>query len=229
MEHNGTNHGLLSVNPAQVYMARQEGARGGWARKQLDEQTVKNICIMTYLFHILSQLWIPIHIVTPTASVQCFPSATRCQDVSQDMLGNFGDDKNRQEQVEHDRVGCRSLGVILPQRRLGMWQTAELLWRGKNTRGSPGRTSVLGLNTHQTQFCFTPLDPAALQPGGCWATCGGFTVLPNLSKPHHVIRDKDRGLGYSTSILPVSHKAAHPWPPEEPNHTATTLAPVCTS
>lgn len=48
---------------------------------------------MTYLFHILSQLWIPIHIVTPAASVQCLPSATLCQDVSQDELRNFGDDK----------------------------------------------------------------------------------------------------------------------------------------
>ncbi len=142
------------------------GGEGDWARKQLDEQTVENICIMTYLFHILSQLWIPIHIVTPAASVQCLPSATRCQDVSEDGLGNFGDDKNRQEQVEHDRVGCRSLAVLLPQRRVAMWQTVELLWRGKNTGDSPGRTSVVGLEPHQTWFCFTPSDPAVLQPGG---------------------------------------------------------------
>lgn len=150
--------------------------------------------------------------MTPAASVQCLPSATRCQDVSQDGLGNFGDDENRQEQVEHDRVGCRSLGVLLPQRRVAMWQTAELLWRGKNTGDSPGRTSVVGLEPHQTWFCFTSSDPAALQPegGGHRAICRGFTVLPNLPKPHHVIRDKDRGLSYSTSILPASHKAAHP-------------------
>lgn len=148
-------------------MWQDKGERGGGrARKQLDEQTVENICIMTYLLHILSQLWIPIHIVTPAAVVQCFPSAALCQDVSRDRLGNFGDDKKRQEQVEHDRVGCRSLGVLLPQRQAGTWQTAELLWRGKNTAGSPGRTSVLGLEPHQTWFCFTPLDPAVLQPGG---------------------------------------------------------------
>lgn len=133
-------------------------------------------------------------------------------DVSEDGLGNFGDDKNRQEQVEHDRVGCRSLGVLLPQRQVGMWQTAELLWRGKNTGGSPGRTSVVELEPHQTWFCFTPLDPAVLQPGRGAPSYlyGGFTVLPNLPKPHHVIRDKDRGLSYSTPILPASHKAAHP-------------------
>lgn len=27
---NGINHALLSVNPTQVYMARQGGASGGW-------------------------------------------------------------------------------------------------------------------------------------------------------------------------------------------------------
>lgn len=29
MGHNGTNHGLFSVNPAQVYMARQVEEEGG--------------------------------------------------------------------------------------------------------------------------------------------------------------------------------------------------------
>lgn len=164
-----------STLPRFMWQGRREwGEVGGWARKQLDEQTVKNICIMTYLFHILSQLWIPIHIVTPAATVQCFPSATWCQDVSQDRLGNFGDDKNRQEQVEHDRVGCRGLGVLLPQRRLYSGRLQSCLWRGKNTGGSPGRMSVLGLEIHQTQFCFAPLNPAVLQLGGRW----GAAKLP---------------------------------------------------
>lgn len=35
MGHNGTNHGLFSVNPAQVYKARQaEEERGGGASKE---------------------------------------------------------------------------------------------------------------------------------------------------------------------------------------------------
>lgn len=71
------------------------------------------------------------------------PICNPCQDVvSQDGLANFGDDKKRQEQVEHDRVGCRSLGVLLPQRRLAMWQSAELTGRGERGGGSPGRTPV---------------------------------------------------------------------------------------
>lgn len=156
--------------------------------------------------------------MTPAASVQRFPSATRCQDVSQDRLGNFGDDGNRQEQVEHDRVGCRSLGVLLPQRQVEMWQR-----RGKNAGGSQGRVSAVGLDTHQTWFCFAHLDPAATDRGLLSYLWG---LLPNLPKPHHVIRDKDRGLGCSTSILPVSHKAAHPWPPEDPSNTAAAPAPV---
>lgn len=83
------------------------------------------------------------------------------------VLGNFGDDENRQEQVEHDRVGCQSLGVLLPQRRAGMRQTAELPCRGeRKSRGSPGRMSVVGLEPHQAWFCFIPSDPAVLQPGG---------------------------------------------------------------
>lgn len=61
------------------------------------------------------------------------------------------------------------------------------------------------------------------------AICGSFKVLPNLPNPHHVIRDKDRGLGYSTSILLVLHKTAHPWTTEGPGNTATRPAPLPTT
>lgn len=111
----------------------------------------------------------------------------------------LGTTKKRQEQVEHDRVGCRSLGVLLPQRQVG-----TLLRRGKNIGDSLGRTSVVGLEPHQTWFCFTPSDPRCVT-APLPVICRGFTVLANLPTPLHVIRDKDSGLSYSTSILLASH------------------------
>lgn len=158
--------------------------------------------------------------MTPAASVQCLPSATRCQDVSGGRAGRlWGTTKNRQEQVEHDRVGCRSLGVLLPQRQVGMWQTAVPLWRGKNTEGGglPGENVCGGIRSppdlvllHTTRPCCVTAGGGGGGGGVHRAICGGFTVLPNLPKPLHVIRDKDRGLSYSTSILLASQKTAHP-------------------
>lgn len=58
--HDGTSPRPRSVGAARVFTSRvrgeQGGGDGGGARKQLDEQTVENICMMTYLFHVLSQL-----------------------------------------------------------------------------------------------------------------------------------------------------------------------------
>lgn len=107
---------------------------------------------MTKFFHILSQQWIPIHIVTPAASVQWLPSATLCQDVSQDSLENFRDGFNRQQQVEHDSVGCWSLCVISLQHWI-----ERLTWgeKTKEQGSSPGKKDVVGLESHKTQFCFT--------------------------------------------------------------------------
>lgn len=107
----------------------------------------------------------------PHCDTSCLgPMPPICNSVSGCLRGRcwetLGTTENRQEQVEHDRVGCRSLGVLLPQRQVGTWRTAELLWRGKNTGDSPGRTSAVGLEPQQARFCFTPSDPAVLQPGG---------------------------------------------------------------
>ena len=66
MGHNGTHHGLLPVNPVRVYIARQGGARGTEHANSWMNKPGENICIMTYLSHILFQLWIPINVVTPT-------------------------------------------------------------------------------------------------------------------------------------------------------------------
>lgn len=119
---------------------------------------------------------------------------------------------------------ARQSGLPEP-RRGGMCKTAAPLRRGGGG-GSPGRTSVVGLEAQQTWFHFTPADPAVLPLGGGGWICGGFTVLPNLPKPLRVIRDKDRGLRYSTSILRASQKTGHPEPPQEPlTAAAATPAP----
>ena len=168
---------------------------------------------MTYLFHILSQLWILIHIVTPAASVQCLPSATRCQDVSEDGLGNFGDDGK-----PTGASRARQSGLPEPRRAsppAAGWNVAD---RGaaverKEHRGLPGENVCGRIRAPTGPVLLHTLRPCCVTArggGGHRDICRGFTVLPNLPKPHHVIRDKDRGLSYSTSILPASHKAAHP-------------------
>lgn len=108
--------------PSDPSMSEKSKASGAvCARKHLCEQTVKNICIMTYLFNILSQLWIPIHVVTPAAPVQCLPSATRCQDVSQEPAPKLW---GRQRATGASRA--RQSGLLSPSgRRQGVWQTVE--------------------------------------------------------------------------------------------------------
>lgn len=95
MGHNGINDVLSSVNPALVYMARRgKGEQVGLSKgSSWMNKLGKNICIMTYLLHILSQMWISIHVVTPAASVQCV-HLQLCVRMSQENgLGNFRDER----------------------------------------------------------------------------------------------------------------------------------------
>lgn len=111
----------------------------------------------------------------PHCDTSCFgPMPPICNSVSGCLRGRVGKLWGRQKTTGASRARQSGLPVLLPQRQVGMWQTAELLWRGKNTGDSPGRTSVVGLEPHQTWFCFTPSDPAVLQPGGHRAICRGL-------------------------------------------------------
>lgn len=83
--------------------------------------------------------------------------------------------------------------------------------------GLPGENVCGGIRSPPDLVLLHTIRPCCVTAGVCVcvggvrrAICGGFTVLPNLPKPLHVIRDKDRGLSYSTSILLASQKTAHP-------------------
>lgn len=100
----------------------------------------------------------------------------------------------------------------------------------KEHRGLPGENVCGGIRAPPDLVLLHTLRPRCVTArGGTELSVGALQFLPNLPKPRHVIRDKDRGLSYSTSILPASHKAAHPWPPEELLDTAASPAPVYTS
>lgn len=90
---------------------------------------------------------------------------------------------------------------------------------------------MLGLEAPADPVLPHTLRTRWVEAGGAQSyVCGrGLTVLPNLPKPHHVIRDKDRGLSCSTSIPPVSHKAATHRPQRKPRDTTTAPTPVAGS
>jgi len=115
--------------------------------------------------------FIPTANSNPRCDTSCLgPTPPICNSVSGCLPGRagklWGRQKSRQEQVEHDRVGCRSLGVPLPQRRVATWQTVELLWRGGEQRGLPGENVCAGIRAPTDQFYFTSSDPAVLQAEG---------------------------------------------------------------
>lgn len=158
----------------------------------------------------------------PRCDTSCLgPAAPICNSVSGSLRRTGGETlgppENRQEQVEHDRVGCRSRGVRLPRGEEG-------------TRGLPGENVCGGIRSPADLVPLHTRRPCCVTTGrgGGGAICGGFTVLPNLPKPLHVIRDKDRGLSYSTSILRASQKTGHPEPPEEPLTAAAAAATPAT-
>lgn len=92
------------------------------------------------------------------------PTAPICSLVSRCLRRTAGEAPgttgSRQEQVEHDRVGCRRItppAHTHTQRQVGV---------ERSEHGSLERTSVVGLEAPQSWFCFTPSDPAELQLGG---------------------------------------------------------------
>lgn len=115
----------------------------------------------------------------PRADTSCLgPTAPICNSVS-GCLTRTGSEtlgmtkKKRQEQIEHNREGCRSLAALPPPPAEG-WNVADCgaaAVRREQWEASPGRTSVVGLEPHQTWFCFTPPNPAVLQSwwGGAWS------------------------------------------------------------
>ena len=148
----------------------------------------------------------------PHCDTRCLgPVHPICNSVSGCLPGRPGKLWGRHKPTEASRA--RQSG--LPEPRCASPTAAG--WKADVKRkerrgGSPGVTLCGGIRFPPDPVLLHTLRPCCVgaKGGATELSVGGFTVLPNLPKPHHVIRDKDRGLWYSTSILPASHKAAHP-------------------
>lgn len=107
-------------------------------------------------------------------------TAPICSSVSRRLRRTAGEAPgttgSRQEQVEHDRVGCRATAYPPPhtQRQVGV---------ERSEHGSLERTSVVGLEAPQSWFCFTPSDPAELQLRGWGGRALSVSALCSTRSP----------------------------------------------